>query len=67
MIWFIERLGYLVLDLFTLALAYLALLCWGAVLDGTAAANSDGGIAVFFTVMAVFMGIMSHIDRWPFR
>jgi hypothetical protein len=60
---YLERLGYLVLDLCTIGLAYLALLCWGAVLDGTAAANSDGGIAVFFTVMTVFMGTMRWIGR----
>jgi hypothetical protein len=53
--------GLFVAVLLTLAFAYLACLCWASVIDGTAAANSDGGLAVGFTVLAVFLGIMTWI------
>jgi hypothetical protein len=54
-------LGLLLAIALTLAFTGLALLCWGGVFAGTAAANSDGGTAIVFTFLAVFMGTMAWI------
>jgi hypothetical protein len=64
----IERLGYALLDLLTLALAFFALLCWLSVWDGTAAFNGDGGCAVAFTSFTAMAFFLFRVpgDRWPF-